>query len=112
MPNCNATTGEGIDVYTFTRGCCVKTVGPGVSRQIQSERKNRNDAAAKLTVGNWVLFAVVNDEEDDQVWLGRVMSNPAGGGQGVCQNTTRGIHFYSNKAVVIGQNEVALNSMW
>ena len=75
-------------------------------------RENRNNCAAKLSVGDWYFFAVVNQTEDNQVWLGRIMSNPAWGGQGVRQNTTRGIHSYSNKTVKIGRNEVALNIMW
>ena len=111
MLSVNATTGTTTNVYSFHRKECVKTAGPGISRQIESERSDRNDAAAKLSVGDWVLFAVVDDEEEDQLWVGRVVSNPVWGGQGVRQNTSRGIISYEN-GLKIGRHEVAMNIMW
>ena len=111
----NATQGETTNVYSFNQKECVKTAGYGVSRQIELSRKDRHEAASNLTVGDWVLFAVESDEADDEddakFWLGRVMPNPACGGQGVQRNTARKIQKY-DKGLKIRLNEVALNIMW
>ena len=112
VPNCKAATGEETDVYIFSQGECVKKAGPGVSVQIANNIKQRHDAAAKLTVGAWVTFAGQGDNEDDPLWLGRVMSISSWGGQGVRQNTTRRIHFYNNKQLKIYKQEVATCVMW
>ena len=66
----NTTTAETTSVYCFHQKKCVKKTGPGISRQIDCERSNRNVAASKKSVGDWVLFASVNDQEDDQLWVG------------------------------------------
>ena len=60
-------------------------------------------------MGDWVIFD--SGEEDDPIWLGRVMSHPDWGGQGVQQNVTRRIQSYPSGAK-IGRNEVAMNIMW
>ena len=76
----NATTGNTTNVYSFHQKECVKTAGPGISRQLECKRSDWNDAASKLSGGDWVLFAVVNDKEEDQLGVGQVVSNPAWGG--------------------------------
>ena len=73
-------------------------------RQIQSEKKDRNDVATILTVGEWVMFSVTNGSKNNQVWLGRGMSNPDMGRQGVRQNTIRGVYYYQSKAPEAGRN--------
>jgi hypothetical protein len=96
----------------FLREEYVKTAESGVPRQIQCKRKHRNDAVAKLSVGDWVLYTVVSNKEDDQLWLGQIMFNPVWDGQGVCQNTACGVHFYNSKGLEIDHNEVAMNVVW
>ncbi len=48
--------------------------------------------SAELTVGEWILFHGKdihgNEDPDQPIWLGRVMPNPAWGGQGVLRNMT------------------------
>ena len=90
----------------------MKLMRPGITRQILSERQDRNDLVASLAVGKWVMFTFVNDSKDTQVWLCRVMSNLDWGGQGVCQNTTRGLHVYQDKTVKVDRNKTALNIRW
>ncbi len=97
------------NVYMNRQIECKKTAGPGVARQIDISRKDRNESASKLSVGDWVIFD--SGEEDDPIWLGRVMSHPDWGGQGVQQNVTRRIQSYPSGAK-IGRNEVAMNIIW
>ena len=50
-------------VYMFIHGSCVKTMGPRMTRQIQSERQGMNDVAASLAVAEWVILVVVNNSK-------------------------------------------------
>jgi hypothetical protein len=55
----------------------------------------------------------VNGEKDDEqpIWLGRVMSNPDWGGQGVMQNTTGRTIKYP-MGIEVKKNEVAIYVQW
>ena len=98
------------DMYSFYTYECTKTSGPGVQAQTMMKAKNRNDHASKLSVGEWVLFAGDNDDEEP-IWLGRVMSNTNWEGQGVKQNnqTRKVVH---SSGVEISRGEVAVFVMW
>ena len=37
---------------------------------------------AAMMIGQWVLFGHVIEDEDQSLWLGKIMPNPAWGGQG------------------------------
>ena len=100
---------NGSNVYCFDKQCCAKTEGPGATCQIANDTQNRNQLAKDLAVGDWVIFDA--DDDDQPLWLGRVMSNDEWGGQGVKENTTARIERYSN-GVQINKNEVAINVMW
>ena len=67
--------------------------------------------AAQLTIGKSALFASPNEDNDQKIWLGRVMSNPEWGGQGTRQNTTRRQHSYKG-GMQVGPREVAMNIIW
>ena len=97
------------NVYTFKRRWCERTSGPNVSRQIQEDKRSRNEQAVGLNIGDWVLFE--SKMEDEPIWLGRVMSNPEWEGMCMMQNTTRGKKTYEN-GVEIGANEVAIFVQW
>ena len=97
------------NVYTFVRGTCERTSGPNVTRQIQTDRRNRNEQALALTIGDWVLFD--SKMEDEPIWLGRVMSNPAWEGMCVALNGDRRAKTYDN-GVEIGSNEVGIFVQW
>ena len=71
----------------------------------------RNNCAVNLAVDDWVIFEGNKDKSDEPIWLGRVMSNPEWGGQGVCKNKTRRLKKYPSD-VVVGRNEVAVFVMW
>ena len=75
-------------MYCFEKKICQKTAGPGVAVQSQSLTRDRNEMAARLTVGDFVLFKQ-NDDEIEPIWLGRIMSNPEWQGQGVYHNKSR-----------------------
>ena len=94
------------NLYCFDKCECANTSCPGVVSELQNKNKSRKDLASKLTVGDWVLF-VAGDDETEPVWLGRVMSNPVWDGQGVSQNNTSRVVFYSN-GVKVGKGKVAL----
>ena len=51
------------NVYTFVRGTCERTLGPNVTRQIQTDRRNRNVQALALHIGDWVLFDSKMEDE-------------------------------------------------
>ena len=89
-----------------------KISDPGVAQRIEHESRSRNDVAAAVTIGQWVLFEHMNEDGDQSLWLGRIMSNPAWGGQGKRQNDTRGYHSYYGGDLKIGYKEVALNVLW
>ncbi|KAL7534418.1 hypothetical protein ACHAXR_005863 [Thalassiosira sp. AJA248-18] len=97
------------NVYTFSKSECTKTSGPGVTMAIANETRNRNEVASKLTVGDWVLFD--SNEDEQPIWLGRVMANPEWGGQGVLQNKSSSIKKYPG-GVEVKKNGVAMNIMW
>ena len=66
----------------------------------------------ELVVGDWVLYESIryDDEDDDVIWLGIVMSKPKWGGQCAWENDTgRRIEIYEVSLVA---NEVAINIMW
>ena len=97
------------NVYSFSRTHCERTSGPNVTRQIQEDKRSRNEQAITLTIGDWVLFD--SRAEGEPIWLGRVLSNPAWEGMGCLHNTTRRVQTHDN-GVVIGANEVALFIQW
>ncbi|KAL7549077.1 hypothetical protein ACHAWF_012345 [Thalassiosira exigua] len=99
---------ESENVYTFSKRDCYKTSGPGVTRIIASERRDRNERSMQLCVNDWVIFD--SEDEGQPLWLGRVMSNPEWGGQGVYRNSSNRIKNY--EGVQIGKNEVAIFVMW
>ncbi|KAL7550152.1 hypothetical protein ACHAWF_013398 [Thalassiosira exigua] len=96
------------NVYTFSKRDCYKTSGPGVTRMIASERRDRNEQSMQLCVNDWVIFE--SEDEEQHIWLGRVMSNPDWGGQGAYRNSSNRIKNY--EGVSIGKNEVAIFVMW
>ena len=69
----------------------------------------KNDMAAKLAVGDWVLMDG-GDDQDSPVWLGRVMLNDAWDGQGVKVNCTG--RAIKEGGVSIRNDEVAINVQW
>ena len=69
----------GCYAHNFSHDLC--SVGPGVARQIENDRRHMNAMAAALSVGDWVVFD--SNEDDQPVWLGRVLSNPEWDRQGV-----------------------------
>ena len=80
-----------------------------MTRQIQTDRRNRNEQALALTIGDWVLFD--SKMEDEPIWLRRVMSNPAWEGMCVALNGDRRAKTYDN-GVEIGSNEVGIFVQW
>ena len=96
-------------MYSFEQMLCTKTVGPGVRALVQRRLGDRNEVAAGLGCGDFVLFDARNDRVEP-IWLGRVMSNPEWNGEGVYKNKdTRKITF---DGVDIGRGEVAVYVMW
>ena len=83
------------NMYCFHKSECSKLTGPGVQKEVQISKRNRNETASSLSVGDWVLFDG-HDDEVEPIWLGRVMSNPEWEGQGVSQNNTSRIVSYSS----------------
>ena len=115
IDNCNSVTdtsevGEmGENTYCFEKKSCEKFSGPGEAIRSQAITQHRNEIASKLTIGDFILFDK-NDDEVEQVWLGRIMPNPDWGGQGVCVNVERGNMSFGG--VQVGRGEVALYVMW
>jgi len=64
-------------VYTFNRSRCERTSGPNVTQRMQQDRRSKNEKANALNIGDWILFD--SKQEDEPIWLGRVMSNPEWG---------------------------------
>ena len=117
VQGCEATVSEGATdmgapgMYDFIRRECTKTMGPGVAEMIKQDKRCRNEVAAELTIGDWALFSHLTDDGDQQLWLGRVVSNEEWGGKGVCQNETGRIKPYDG-GLKVSPNEVALCIMW
>jgi hypothetical protein len=51
------------NMYCFHKSECSKLTGPGVQKEVQISKRNRNETASSLSVGDWVLF----DGHDDEV---------------------------------------------
>jgi len=93
----------------FEKGLCTKTAGPGVAIQTQVSTRDRNEIALGLTQGEFILFDTSEDQLEP-IWLGRIMSNPAWQGQGVCKNDSKRIMTYDG--VKVGKGEVGIYVMW
>ena len=52
----NEYTASSPQLYEFILKECTKTAGPGVAQRIERGKRSRNDFAAEVTVGQWVLF--------------------------------------------------------
>ena len=98
--------------YEFALGKCRKIAGPGLAQRIKRDSRTRNNVAAEVTIGQWVLFEHMTDAGNLMLWLGRIMSNPAWGGEGKRQNKSRKYESYYAGNLKIGFKEVALNVMW
>ena len=109
--------GANNSAYTFNTRECTKIAGRYVADQIIRAREELNETSAKLCVGDWIIFHGVdesgNEDQDQPLWLGRVMSNPAEGwnGGGVLQNTTNRAEKYP-MGVEVRKNEVAIYVQW
>ena len=102
-------TSGGQEMYSFDQMLCTKTVGPGVTALVQQRSGDRNEVAAGLVVGDFVLFDA-HDDEVEPIWLGRVMSNPEWNGHGVYKNKdAKKVTF---DGVGIGQGGFAVYVMW
>ena len=112
IANCNASNGSVEhcnSMYLFEKRVCTKTVGPGVTRQVRISTEDRNEAAEKLDVGDFVIFDK-HDDELEPIWLGRVMPNPEWQGHGVHKNeSSRKMNF---RGVGVDKGEVAIYVMW
>ena len=109
---CMAGVGQDTDetnVYTFNRSRCERTSGPNVTQRMQQDRRSKNDKAKALNIGEWIHFD--SKQEDEPIWLGRVMSNPEWGGMCILVNDTTRRRTYDNE-VEIGINEVAICAQW
>ena len=109
IQNCIMAKEDDRDMFTFTRQHCTKKTGPGVVVRIAEETSTRDENSMKLTVGDWVL--IDGDDEDEPIWLGRVLSNPDWGGQGVFKNETNRSKRYGN-GVSINRNQIGIYIMW
>eukprot|EP00984_Skeletonema_dohrnii_P017124 scaffold7728_cov75-Skeletonema_dohrnii-CCMP3373.AAC.2 len=118
--NCDALSrrhGANNSAYAFSTHACTKTAGRDVAARIIHERDELNNVSTELCVGDWIIFHGVdengNEDPDQPLWLGRVMSNPDDGwdGGGVKQNTTTRAVKYP-MGVEIKKNEVAIYVQW
>jgi len=96
-------------MYCFEKSVYTKTTGPGVSMQAIVPTRVRNEIASNLTPGEFVFFHASEDELEP-IWLGRILSNPAWQGQGVCKTYSRRILTYDG--VKVGKREVGMYVMW
>ena len=96
------------NVYTFTESMCKKTSGVGVAAILAEETRTKRQIAQELTVGEFVIFDGKQDAQP--IWLGRVMPNPAWGGQGV--KLHKKIEYYQPGNVRVMRNEVGINVIW
>ena len=76
----NESTASSPQPYEFILKECTKISGPGVAQRIECDNRSRNNIAAEVSVGQWVLFEHITDTGNQMLWLGRIMSNPAWGG--------------------------------
>jgi hypothetical protein len=118
--NCDALSrrhGANNNAYAFSTHACTKTAGRDVAAAIIHDRDELNNVSAELCVGDWIIFHGVdengNEDPDQPLWLGRVMSNPDDGwdGRGVKQNTTNRAVKYP-MGVEVKKNEVAIYVQW
>ena len=100
---------EADEMFTFNHRHCTKMTGPGVTLNIAEETRSRDESTMVLTVGDWVL--IDGDDEDEPIWLGRVMLNPDWGGQGVWKNETSRAKKCDNGAV-IQRSQHGIYIMW
>ena len=109
--------GANNNAYAFSTHACTKTAGRDVAAAIIHDRDELNNVSAELCVGDWIIFHGVdengNEDPDQPLWLGRVMSNPDDGwdGRGVKQNTTNRAVKYP-MGVEVKKNEVAIYVQW
>ena len=80
------------NLYDSSKHPCIKTSGPGIPQQIIMDNRNGNKVTIELVVGDWVLYDSMRDDDDndDDIWLGRVKSKPEWCGKGVWKNDTGG----------------------
>ena len=73
------------NVYGFYKHPFGKTSGPIMSQKSIMENRNRKQMEIELVVGDWVLYdsMSVDYDDDDSIWIGRVVSKPKWGGQDV-----------------------------
>ena len=87
VANCNASKNETTKVYEFSKRVCKKTMGAGV-QQLQAQRqRDKQQLIAALSPGDWMLFESPQ-LDDEPLWLGRAVSNPAWGNACVWKNET------------------------
>ena len=93
------------NMYSFEQMNCSKTAGPEVAAVVRKSTRDRNTAASELAVGDFVLFDA-HDDEDEPIWLGRVIPNPEQNGKGVYKNKEGKNVKFNN--VSIGRGKVAI----
>ena len=110
VANYSASKNETMKVYEFWKRVCKKTMGASV-QQLQAQRQPDNQQlTAALSPGDWMLFESPQ-LDDEPLWLGRTVSNPAWGNACVWKNeTTRTEHTPSEAH--IKPNEYAINVQW
>jgi len=70
----NHSENEADDMFTFNRRYCTKMTGPGTTFHIAEETRSCDKSTMGLTVWDWGL--IDGDDEDEPIWLGRVVLNP------------------------------------
>ena len=101
------------DLYTFYRAKCEQVSGHNMNVQRQEDRRSLQTMSLELTIGSWVCLD--SNEEEQPIWLGRVMSNPDWNGEGIKHNTTNRTVKYSSdygEDIEIGPGEVAVYIIW
>ena len=104
-----STTTSSQNLFTFHRCDCSKKSGPGVARSLLEETKTRDEISMTLTPGDWV--ANDSNQDDERIWLGKIMANPEWNGKGVYKNETRSAIRYDS-GVVIPPGNIAMYIMW
>ncbi len=72
-------------------------------------KEGRNDDTMKLVVGDWIC--IDSSDNIEPIWLGRVMSNPDWGGQGVFKNETTRTKKYDN-GTELTRGDIGVYIMW
>ena len=98
--------------YEFILKECITIAGPGVAQRIERGNVSWNNIAAKVIVGQCVLFEHITDAGNQILWLGQIMSSPDWGVQGKCQNNLQTHDSYYGGNLKVEYKEVALNVMW